>query len=153
MGTAIGRAVDYLVAQLPLLPALASPVVVSDGFPITRADLLVAIGVTNEDGASEYNIDWAGLGANREDEAFDIPCLIDSYVGGATQKAPRDAAVTVLDAINAKIRLDRTLGGALGPPGVAAIRDVRLVQTSTSEEAGEGRYARCYFNVRCTSRF
>ena len=152
-GTALADALDYLVTETRALSECEAPVVVSDGFPVTDADIVVAIGVTNEDGASELDADWAGLGAGREDETFDIPCLIDSYAGGTNQSIPRRAAVVVLDAIAARIRQDRSLGGALNSPGLAAIRDVRLVQTSTAEEAADGRYARIYFNVRCTSRF
>lgn len=154
-GTSLGRAIDYLVTSVTALPECAAPVVVSDGYPTRRANLMVVIGVTNEDGTSEVESDWAGLGANHEDEDFRIPCLIESYLGGADAvvKPARDAAITILDAINAKVRTDRSLGGALTSPGAAALRDVRLVQTSAPEEAGDGRYARFYFNVRCTARF
>lgn len=154
MGTAVGRAIDYLFTQATALPECADPVVVSDGYPQTRADLHLDIGVTNEDGTSEVGSDWAGLGANREDETFNIPCLIESYWGGGDEavKPARDAAIVILDALNAKIRTDRSLGAALSS-GHAAIRDVRLVQTNNPDEAGGGRYARIYFNVQCSSRF
>jgi len=153
-GTAIGRAVDYLVTQITALPA-AAQAVVSDGFPASRADLMVSVGVTNEDGGSEFEINWAGLGAGREDELFSIPVLIEAYAGGGPEvmSTVRLNAVAVLDAVNGLIRTDRTLGGALTSPGVAQVRNIRLVQTNTPEEAGEGRYARIYLDVVCTSRF
>lgn len=155
MGTSLGRAIDYLVTSVTALPECASPIVVADGYTARRAADMVWIGVTNEDGTSEVKSDWAGLGAGKEDEDFDVPCLIETYRGGGdgVVKPTRDAAITILDAINAKIRLDRSLGGGLTLPGWAAVRDVRLVQTSTPEEAGDGRYARIYFNVKCTARF
>jgi hypothetical protein len=154
-GTAVGRAIDYLVAQTTALPECADPIVVADAYSASRADLMITIGVSNTDDTAEIPSTWAGLGANREDETFDIPCLIDSYVGGGDEavKPARDAAITVLDAINAMIRADRTLGGALASPGVAAVRDVRLIQTNTPDEAGGGRYARLYWNTHCSSRF
>lgn len=154
MGTAVGRAIDYLVTSVRALPECADPVVVSDGYTARRGNTMVWLGVSNEDGTSEVGVDWAGLGAQREDESFDIPCLIEVYRGGADNavKPARDAAIVILDAINAKVRTDRSLGGALAP-GAAGVRDIRLRQTADPEEAGDGRYARIYFNVRCTSRF
>ena len=154
MGTKVGAAMDYLVTTVTELPECAAPVVVSDGYTSRRSDTIVWLGVTNEDGSSEVDVEWAGLGASREDESFDIPCLVEAYRGGGDEavKPARDAAVTILDAINAAVRADRSLGGAL-TTGAAALRAIRLVQTADPEEAGDGRYARIYFAVRCTNRF
>jgi hypothetical protein len=154
-GTAVGRAIDYLFTAVTALPVCADPVVVADGYSQSRADLMVWLGVNNEDGTSDIASDWAGLGANREDETFAVPCLIESFWGGGDEaiKPARDAAIPIFDAINALIRTDHTLGGALSSPSGAALRDMRLVQTNTPEEAGGGRYARIYFNVHCSSRF
>ena len=116
---------------------------------------MVWIGVSSEDGRSEVESDWAGIGAQREDEAFDIPCLIECYVGGSDPavKPARDRALTILNAINAAIRTDRSLAGALSSPGWAAVRKVRLAQTADVIEAGDGRYARVFFAVTCIARF
>src|SRR5688572_11689051 len=110
MGTAMADAIDYLYEQISALPECARPVLVSDGFPIANADLRVDIGVSNEDNTSEVNTEWAGLGAQREDETFEIPCLIEAYTGGAVAATPRRSAVVVLDAINSLVRSDRSLG-------------------------------------------
>lgn len=153
MGTRLALAADYLYATTKSLPECADAVV-ADGYTARRGSLMVWLGVTNEDGTSDISIDWAGLGAGREDESFDIPCLIEASAGGgdAAVKPARDQAVTILDAINAAIRADRSMAGILSP-GYAAIRDIRLAQTADPTEAGDGRYARIYFAVRCTSRF
>ncbi len=154
-GTSVGRAIDYLVTQITALPECASPVIVSDGYTARRGAQMVWVGVTSADGTSDVKSDWAGIGAQREDETFDIPMLIEQSAGGGdvAVKVVRDRALVILDAINAKIRTDRSLGGALTLPGWAAVRDVRLTQTADPEEAGEGRFARVFFVVRCTARF
>lgn len=151
--SSIPAAIDYLVGQVTALPACALPVVVSDGWPDARADTGVAIGITPDDGDTEDDIVHSQLGAQMEREQYLVPCEIWVWKAGTgAVKRARDAAFVIYDAIVTRIRTDRTLGGALHS-GSAIVANMRVRQTRSAPEAGEGRMCEIRFVVSCGNRF
>lgn len=153
--SSIPAAIDYLVATVRLLPECGPPVTVHDGFPAGTGNPAVAIGVVpHEDGVTARESIHAQLGAQAEYETFNIPVIIESWVGGGEEamKPARDAAFRIFDAINTAVRADRTLGGALHG-GAAILTSTRVDQTATAEAAGEGRACSVMFLVNCKNRF
>lgn len=156
MGSSIPAAVDYLVAQVTALPECALPVVVYDGWPLRDADVAVAIGVVPEGEDIDVEVVHAQLGANLEYETPVVPCIVwaRKVAGDPTKatKQARDAAFAIYDAIVAKVRADRTLGGAVRS-GAAIVTGLRMDQTSDAPEAGEGRTCELRFHVAWKNRF
>jgi len=153
--SSIPAAIDYLYATVSALPECAPPVVVCDGWPDQRADVGVVIGVTPEDPTTEDDVTHAQLGAQTQWEEYGIPCIIWARAvgGGRPMKTARDAAFTILDALDSHLRTPtgRTLGGALRS-GTAIAANVRIQQTGSAEQAGEGRVCEIHFSVMCRSR-
>jgi hypothetical protein len=150
--SAVPGAIDALIA---LIAATDPTLQVNDGWSISPQPRMVLVGVTDQTPTTSLTHAWAGIGAQRQDESFDIPCVIWCASGDKTQKTVRDEAFAILDAIETALlatSTSRTLNGALTPPGVAEIVTGAFDQTNTDDEAGEGRQARIYFTVRCTSR-
>lgn len=153
--SSIPAAIDYLVSTIRQLPECAEPVIVEDGWPTRSAPKGVGIGVIPGDGTTDDEVAHAQLGAQMEWEVYEIPCIVWAHVGSASAKDARDAAFVMFNAIVTKIRENptgRTLGGALHS-GAAIVHNVRIVQTDTPAEAGEGRMCEIHFNVRCKNRF
>jgi hypothetical protein len=150
--SAVPDAIDALVA---LIQATDSTLQVNDGWSIEQSSSMVLVGVTDQTPTTPITHSWAGLGAQRQDEEFSIPCVVWCASGSATQKTVRDQAFTILNNIETALlasSTSRTLNGALTPPGIAEITVGGLDQTNSTEQAGEGRFARIYFTVHCTSR-
>ncbi len=153
--SSIPAAIDYLVAAVRALPECAAPCTVHDGFPVGSGNPAVAIGIVpHEDGDTPNDVVHAQLGAQMEWEKYEIPCVVEAWVGGGEEaaKPARDAAFTILNAIVTRVRQDRTLGGALHS-GAALLTGVRMDQTSAPTQAGEGRTCQVAFVVRCENRF
>lgn len=149
--SAIPAAVDWLVAGARQLSALAAPAVVADGWTAERADTALVIGITPEDPETGNTPVWAQVGANTTWEQFAIPCVLWAYRGGDVMKTARDAAFAVYNAVDAMVRADPTLGGALRS-GTAILTNLRIEQTGTAAEAGDGRACEIRFDVVCKSR-
>lgn len=151
--SSIPAALDYLVTTARALPEAAAPVAVFDGWP-DRADIALVIGITPEDPETENDPVHAEVGAQMEWENYDIPCIIWAYKGGGQEamKTARDAAFVLFNAVMTMIRTDRTLGGALHS-GAAAVRNIRVQQTGTADEAGLGRRCEIRFNITGKNRF
>lgn len=153
MGSAIPGAIDYLFEGVTALPQCASPVVVSDGFPVTRTDLGVEIGVSPDDGDTANEASFAQLGGQQEDDVSYIPCVVRAKASGErAQKRARDQAFVIFDAIRAFVRANATLGGLL-QTGWAHIPNHSLRQPNTPEDAAEGRKAEIFFVVQIRHRF
>lgn len=153
--SSIPAAIDYLVTAIRSLPECAEPVIVEDGWPTRRAAKGVGVGVIPGDGVTDDEVAHAQLGAQMEFEQYTIPCLVWAHAGGASAKTARDQAFVIFNAIATKIRenpVGRTLGGALNS-GAAVIQNVRVEQTATAQEAGEGRVCEIRFNVQAKNRF
>ncbi|MFE7868845.1 hypothetical protein ACFUYE_00635 [Micromonospora humida] len=154
VASSIPEAVDYLVAAARTLPGLAADAV-SDGFPVGTANPAFAVGIIPfDDGDTSNEVVHAQLGAQMEREFYEVPCEIAAGGGGGEEaaKAARDAAFGIFNAFVTKIRQDRTLGGALHS-GAALVTGIRMEQTATPEEAGQGRVCSIKFVVRCENRF
>jgi hypothetical protein len=152
--SSIPAAVDYLVAAARALPGLTTDAV-SDGFPTSSTNPAFAIGVVPfDEGDTPNEVVHAQLGAQMEREYYDIPCEIAAGVGGGEEaaKTARDQAFAIYDAFVTKVRQDRTLGNALHS-GAALVTRMRMDQTATPEEAGNGRVCSIKFVVRCENRF
>ena len=153
--SSIPAAIDYLVTNIGALTECAAPVIVEDGWPTRSAPSGVAVGVIPGDGITDDEVTHAQLGAQMEWEQYEIPCIVWAHVGGNTAKTARDAAFAIYNAIVALVRTNpagRTLGGALNS-NVAIVHNVRVVQTDTAEDAGEGRRCEIRFSVGCKNRF
>lgn len=68
--------------------------------------------------AADLDSEWAGLGAKKRDEAFDIVCAVVTRSGFRTPKEARDAALTVFHTASNALRANPSLG--LSPPFTAA---------------------------------
>ena len=152
----IPAAIDYLVAAVTALPEAAAPVVVSDGWPTQRSDVGVVIGVTPENADTRDSKTHAQmqLGARTQWEDYTIPCILWAVrAGDGAQKAARDVAFGLFDAIDTVLRTPdgSTLGGVL-KSGTALLSNAVMTPTSEAEKAGEGRICEIYFEVICRSR-
>lgn len=143
MSSSLPAALDYLYTQMRQLPECQPPVVVGDAWP-PKGAAQVAIGITPEENESDVEATYAEL-SGQEYEEPDVPCLISVHKLGANQKAARDAAFTIYNAVVALIRGDRRLGGAIRPGLPARISRFRLYQTAAATEAGEGRVCEIRF--------
>lgn len=153
--SSIPAAIDWLVDEARAMPECAAPVTVHDGFPTGTGPTAFAIGVRpHEDGDTEDEVVEGQLGAGMEWEQYEIPCIISAWIGGGEEstKPARDAAFTVFNAFVTRVRLDRTLGSALHS-AYAIVTGIRVEQTFTPAQAGEGRTCSIAFNVRCKNRF
>lgn len=152
--SSIPAAIDWLVGAVRALPQCAAPVVVEDGWPARQSEAgNVVIGITPEDDDTDNPVMHAQLGAQLEVEEPAVPCLVWAHRNGAdAMKAARDAAFVIYDAVVTRVRQDRTLGGAVHS-GVAILTNVRVAQTGTAVEAGEGRRCEIRFVVAWRNRF
>lgn len=122
--------IDALVSTLDA--ALTADVF--DGPYITAPDAdFVCVGWSpgSEDSANATQ-EWAGLGNKARDETIDVVCYADSYSGDLTTKTRRDAAYTLLTAVENALRTDPTLGGAIPQPGWAQMGEHVLTQQQTA---------------------
>jgi hypothetical protein len=149
--SSIPAAIDYLVTQARALPAFAAPVVVCDGWPDQRADAGLVVGLTPEDPDTVGEPFHAEVGAQTQWEVYDIPCLLWARIGGSDMQAARNAAFALFNALDSFLRANRTLGGALHS-GTALMTGVRIEQSATAAEAGDGRTCKVRFVVRCKNR-
>jgi hypothetical protein len=140
MGTSIGQAIDYLVAQLPSLVTAVDPTaLVVDNYPAYVSDSMVFIGRTapGDSNATTGSQTIVTLGANKAEESYNIPCYISVYRPGPAQKPSRDAAIALFDVVAHLVATDRTFGGILLQGRYAYIDHFNIEQTLDSEEAGE----------------
>jgi hypothetical protein len=128
------RIVSGLVALLPTLTGW-SGVSVFDGAPITADDPLdyCTVGFVNavatDDVAGSYMTSQDPDGFQIQ-ETGQIRCQITVQTGNVdTMSAMRSAMFALTDALDAAIRLDRTLGGLLAPASdVSLAVDVQSIQ-------------------------
>lgn len=91
------------------------------------------------------------LGAGRVDEVYEIPCFIQTFVGGTDQSEARNAAIVIWDALLHWLCADKTLGGALAS-GWAEISRVQWDGTP-EENAKDGRFCVVSFSIRCRNNY
>lgn len=145
MTSSLPAALDYLYSQVRALPECQPPVVVGDAWP-PSGGTQVAIGITPEENEADVAAVYAEL-SGQEYEEPEVPCLVSVHKLGANQKAARDAAFSIYDAVVALIRSDRRLGDAIRPGLPARISRFRVYQTATTGEAGEGRVCEIRFVI------
>ena len=159
MGTSVGGAIDYIVANLAApITAVDPTAVVVDNDPTVTSQSLVVIGRSSAEDASA----GAGsqtivvLGANERQENYVIPCFVSVYRQGPAQKPARDAAIALFDAVGHLIAADPTLGGLLKKGRIALIESMQLVQTRDSNDTGDAgamRLAFILFGINCTNTY
>ncbi len=133
-------AVDWLIAQLRA--AVPASVAVSDGWADVRSDDAITVGITPDRDETGVTASYAQL-SGLEHEDVMVPSLISVRRSGANaQAAARMAAVGLLDVLRNVVAADRRLGGAVLPGLPARVSGWRLAETSTAQEAGEGRTCR-----------
>lgn len=99
----------------------------------------LAIGATREDVSSEFQAPPSGLdGASGEDVT--VTCLAWSGDGSTEFKRHRDAVRDILAAAEARLAVDRTLGGAVDTAYLTG-------GTWLQEQTGEGALVSCEFRI------
>jgi len=135
-----------LVALLPTLPGW--PADVFDGPPVTgnAPTRYATVGyVFGEDAGGDFRTDTTN--AYRIEEAGSVRGEIVATTGSADLATVRQQAFAMADALEASVRADRTLGGALSPDGLATLRfDVVPAQTQ------QGATQRLAFSVDYITR-
>lgn len=115
------RVVDALVT---LLPAMLPTVVVYDGEPLpnppTDQRFLTVGFVDGEDSAGPFNQELGTIDGLRE-ESGEVRCELVSWVGEDDPASVRADVLALLDQLDAGIRANQTLDGALGPLGVCVL--------------------------------
>lgn len=156
MGTAIGPALIYFMTNGPAVIAAVNPgAVVTLGWPDDVADDVMVFGRTlPDDSQAEVGTQaYVELGAQRVDEAFDLPFFIGCGRGGDDQTEAMLAAVAMFDAFFAFLRTDLTLGGALHDGRIAQITSHRMRATQDTREAKQGRRWLITATVTCKNRY
>lgn len=141
MASSVPAAVDYLVAAIGTLE-LPEGTLVSDGWPTARAESGIAVGITPDDDTVDLTVSYDGLNAATDEEQVELWLFLWARrVGdGMASRARRDV-VAMADQVRELIRSDRRLGGAIVPGTPARVARWSLEQTSTPQQAGEGRTA------------
>lgn len=125
-----------LVTLLPTLPAF-SGVPVYDGAPLAGDETpsYVAVGwVLDEDGGGSCSFVQSGDGFHL-DETGEVRCEVFAGNGDGDLSAARTAAFALIDAVQAAIGLDRTLG--VLPFGSSCDLSVDVVPSQSSSGAGQ----------------
>lgn len=122
----------FLAALTADLAATLVGVQVVDGPPVSyiRSEC-VAVGITTEDASVESGTAQAGLRASRE--TIDVINLVRVWSGNTDLGPLRDRAYQLLDAVDAHLRADPSVSGA-----VAFARLVGHVYTPVRNEDGCG---------------
>lgn len=162
--------IDALLSMIAALPAVANanpPIEVFDGFPgPNRAPTFISIGGLSDPTVSNGNVEWADLGARSRYERYDVNGYVVCWVGGDdnlgqrspsdAQKASRDQASSVVQAIEAQLLADPNLSEQNG--GVALVAWTllgvnRVLQTPPDDpSASKGRWAQYDFCIEVYNR-
>jgi hypothetical protein len=161
MGTSVGAAIDYVVAQVASPCQLVDPTaMIIDSWPVNAqvTNSMVWIGRTSADDATtaDGTQQSVALGMNSSDEDYSIPCFIQCARPGPAQKPSRDAAVALFDAVNGVIAHDRTLAGVLKNRNGALVDNVRIIQTRNTTDtghAGSMRVTTITFDIHCRNQY
>lgn len=135
MASRVDAAITAIVAALQadaVVPTLAAVV---DG-PLVGGDQTetrVYVGYDGDpDGdfnaTENWSQDWAGLGAQRKDESFDVVCAVWSFSGDLDVPARRQKALAVFSAVEDALRTPLNIGLGLPQPTVAWLSSAQLVQ-------------------------
>lgn len=151
----VHAAITAIVAALNAASAVAALATVYDGPYLTGDVPPVAVHV-GYDGdpagdmaaTSNWQQTWAGLGALRKDEAFDVLCCLIASGGDTDVSTRRAAAVAALNAVEDALRTAVNIGLGLPQPTQAAFAAGELFQ----EQGPNGLQARIPFAISVRTR-
>jgi hypothetical protein len=147
--------IDALVSLISGLPQVSGSagVTVADGFPAGLAtNVVVSVGGTTNPTVRMLSSQPVTLGDLQVEEVYEVEGTISAKAGGNSQKAVRDAAKTVYEAIDGAVRAAFLAGGnRLGVSGLefAELSAGDLMQSAGHDNLTE-RAATLTFRVRCT---
>lgn len=154
-GSRVHDAITALVAALEADAGVTALATVIDG-PLLTGDTpatAVFVGYSGDpsDGmaaTANWTQTWAGLGAGRRDEQFDVLCAVVSWSGDTDVAARRQAVLAAFDAVATALRAALNIGLGLPQPTIAELAVADLYQEQTSA----GLQARIPFAVRVKTR-
>lgn len=156
MGTSIGPAFSYLLANLPAaLQAVNTNAQVFDSWATDEncpAQFVIGRSQPNESSMMVGSNDLQILGAGRVDEDYEIPCYLLTFAGGTNQAEARSSAVALWDAWVHFLASDRTLGGAISQGGWAQVARINYDGTPP-ENAAQGRFCLITFTLRIRNHY
>lgn len=141
-----------LDAMVTLFAAGLTEVDVSDGPAVVDnyPDKL-AVGYSGRENSEVVTGDQNAAGIQRgnhpRDEVYFVSCLINS-TGGDVMSTRRARAFEILANVEAVLRADSSLGGAVGSSGTAQVADFALLQDLSEP----GMFAGLLFRVRVKAR-
>lgn len=146
MTSAIPAAITSLVAIIDA--ATADTVGVHDGKPETaETPDWIAVGYDpSSETAVDFTRDWAAIGAQRQEEDFDILCSLRSGSGDEVMSLRRARAFALLDTVSAAVATNPTLGGSVRVAAVFGSGSLSQAETGTGASAG------IRFRVACEVR-
>lgn len=149
-GSAIPAVIDKLV---DLLSTLLPDVLVIDGMPVTDASVPKALCIgmrgidpTGPEEAASSSQQWAILGHATRDETLTVHMVAAGWDGAGNQKAARDAAFSIVDAVAVLIQTDPTLAGVV--ICVTNVNDLNLSQC----QYADGAVAYIPLDLTCRAR-
>jgi hypothetical protein len=156
MGTSIGAATDWLIANFTPAVAAVNPfVLVGDSVPLMDAASYVVVGRSLPDDplAPSGTQIITAIGQNKVDEEYVIPCFVVAAVAGPSQKPSRDAVIALYDACAHVVTVDRTLGGTLSK--WAEIVNIRVVAANAKDTDKAGALCSTWigFDVQCKNHY
>jgi hypothetical protein len=147
--------IDALVALIEGLPQVTGSggnVIVADGFPSGLAsNVVVSVGGTPNPTVT-FTSQTVTMGDGQVDEVYEVEGTVKVKEGSIDQKAARDSAKTVFEAIEAAVRAAFQAGGnRLGVSGLqfAEVFAGDLKQSDGTDNLTE-RLVSLTFRVRCT---
>jgi hypothetical protein len=145
MASTVDTAIIALVSLLQAAPAL-SGVSVFDGPPTEEVAEWIAVGWSpGEVTAADITYEWAGLGAQRNEETYDLLCSLATSSGDVAVATRRARAIALRDAVAAVLTANPSLSGAVR---IAHLSRAQLLQ----ELPGTGSSAGFTFRVSCAAR-
>lgn len=146
MASTVDGAITALCALLSASPAL-SGVSVHDGPPMT-AETPDWIAVGYQPGSADAAVitwEWAGLGAMKQEERYDVLCSLMSASGDEAMSTRRTRAGALLDVVRAVVKANPVL-----------TTNVRLARMSTGtllqEQSSQGALAGYTFAISVEAR-
>lgn len=153
-GTRVHDAINAIVAALNAGTTAALATVVdgpsNEATPFPGSYVFVGWDGDREgdyNATEDWTQDWAGLGAQRKDESFDVVCAVVSGSGDANVASRRQEALAVLAAVETDLRAPLNIGLGLPSPSFARLSSAQLIQ-----EWVDGLRARIPFSISVQTR-
>ena len=145
--SAIPAALDALYTSFVASSSLTG-VQITDGAPMTDLAVdFINVGWTPYDDAAATSLQVpAQLGQLRRQEEFVINCYADSYSGDSSASARRARVFALVDACDAVLVADPTLGGVLTQYAMLSSVDLRQERSNTGLSIG------AVFRITCHTR-